>query len=187
MPSEPVITSLVMQADTGWFMLVSNCRSLEVRIPTNLPSLTTGRPEMPCRRIASTASPRRKSGPTVTGSSIILLSDFLTRSTSRAWASMDRFLWITPIPPCLAMEIAALASVTVSIAALTKGIRKLTLRVKRVSRRTSFGKTVLCWGTNKMSSKVKAGSGSNHRIVMSPVGFGRGRMCWCPGDVFVIE
>ena len=53
---------------------------------------------------------------------------------------MDRFLWITPIPPCCAMAIAIGASVTVSIAALTTGMLMLTLRVKRVVVSVSAGR-----------------------------------------------
>ncbi len=34
---------------------------------------------------------------------------------------MERFLWITPIPPCCAMAMASRDSVTVSMAALASG------------------------------------------------------------------
>ena len=48
-----------------------------------------------------------------------------TLSTSSACASMDIFLWIIPIPPCLAIAIAILCSVTVSIPALISGMFSL--------------------------------------------------------------
>jgi hypothetical protein len=54
---------------------------------------------------------------------------------------MVRFLWITPIPPCLARAIAISDSVTVSIAALMTGIFNLIFFVKDVEQSTSFGST----------------------------------------------
>ena len=60
-------------------------------------------------------------GESVIGSTIMPLSDRFTRSTSEACSSIDRFLWMTPRPPCCAIAIARRDSVTVSIAALTSG------------------------------------------------------------------
>ena len=57
------------------------------------------------------------------------LSDRLTRSTSDACSSIDRFLWMTPMPPCCAIAIARRDSVTVSIAALRSGTLTRMLRV----------------------------------------------------------
>ena len=48
------------------------------------------------------------------------LSERFTRSTSDACSSIDRFLWMTPRPPCCAIAMASRDSVTVSIAALTQ-------------------------------------------------------------------
>jgi hypothetical protein len=114
-----------------------------------------GTPEMRYFFIISWASTIFWSGSMVMGSMIIPLSDFFTLSTSMAWASMDRFLCIIPIPPSRAMVIAVLASVTVSIAALKRGIFKVILLVKIVLISTSFGTTSDLAGTSKTSSKVK--------------------------------
>ena len=69
-------------------------------------------------------------GESVIGSTIMPLSDRFTRSTSEACSSIDRFLWMTPRPPCCAIAIASRDSVTVSIAALTSGTLR---RIRRVS------------------------------------------------------
>jgi hypothetical protein len=47
-------------------------------------------------------------------------------------------------------------SVTVSIAADTSGMFRLILRVRRVARLTSRGRTVECAGTRRTSSNVRA-------------------------------
>jgi len=67
---------------------------------------------------------------------------------------MLRFLWMMPRPPSLAIAIAIPASVTVSIAALSTGIFKLSLALICVSRDTVAGSTLECCGTSKTSSKV---------------------------------
>ena len=77
----------------------------------------------------------------VMGSVIMPFSARLTRRTSSAWASMLMFLCSTPIPPSWAMAMAMADSVTVSMAALTKGMLSLMLRVKWVVVSTSLGKT----------------------------------------------
>ena len=74
----------------------------------------------------------RWSGESVIGFTIMPLSDRLTRSTSDACSSIDRFLWMTPMPPCCAIAIASRDSVTVSIAALASGTFRRMLRVNRV-------------------------------------------------------
>ena len=70
------------------------------------------------------------------------LSDFLTLSTSKAWASTDIFLWIMPMPPSRAMQIAVLDSVTESIAALSSGVLSFISFVNQVERSTWFGRTL---------------------------------------------
>ena len=84
------------------------------------------------------------------------LSDRFTRSTSDACSSIDRFLWITPRPPCCAMAMASLDSVTVSMAALTSGTFRRMFRVRRVVTSTAVGTTSECRGTSRTSSKVSA-------------------------------
>src|SRR6266566_1339460 len=98
----------------------------------------------------------RLEGPSVIGLTIMPLSERFTRSTSEACSSIDRFLWMTPRPPCWAMAIARLDSVTVSIAALTSGTFNRTLRVRRVETSTCVGSTVECCGTRSTSSNVSA-------------------------------
>ena len=93
------------------------------------------------------------------GLTIIPLSDRFTRSTSEACSSIDRFLWITPRPPCCAIAMARRDSVTVSIAALTIGTFSRILRVSRVLTSTCVGSTVECRGTSRTSSKVSAVAG----------------------------
>ena len=77
----------------------------------------------------------------VTGSTIMPLSDFLTLSTSMAWALISRLRWMNPNPPSRAMLMAVSASVTVSMAALTMGTLRLIRRVNRVLTVTSLGRT----------------------------------------------
>src|SRR5437762_2595611 len=45
-------------------------------------------------------------GRIVMGSTIIPLSERLTLSTSPAWSSIERFLWLTPSPPICAIAMA---------------------------------------------------------------------------------
>src|ERR1700704_6987527 len=63
---------------------------------------------------------------------------------------------MTPRPPCCAMAIARLDSVTVSIAALSSGTFSRILRVSRVETSTCVGSTVECCGTSRTSSNVSA-------------------------------
>ena len=68
----------------------------------------------------------------------------------------DMFLWTMPMPPSCAMAIARRASVTVSIAAEATGMLSGMVRVRRVLRLTSRGRTVEWAGTRRTSSKVRA-------------------------------
>ena len=79
------------------------------------------------------------SGAQVTGSVTIPASERLTRSTCCACSSTDRFLCSTPTPPWRAIAIAIRASVTVSIALETSGMRRLYLRVILVLVSASLG------------------------------------------------
>src|SRR5687768_14084527 len=92
----------------------------------------------------------------VTGSTIIPASLRLTRSTSCAWASMERFLWTTPMPPSWARAIASRASVTVSMAAESSGMLRVMPSHRVVRRLTSAGWTSEKPGTMRTSSKVSA-------------------------------
>jgi len=78
----------------------------------------------------------------------------LTLSTSSAWRSMERFLWITPSPPSWARAMAISLSVTVSIGELTMGMLRVMLRVSRVETSVSAGTTLECRGTSSTSSNV---------------------------------
>ncbi len=63
------------------------------------------------------------SGPQVTGLVIMPASDRLTTSTCLAWSSTDMFRCSTPRPPWRAIATAMVASVTVSMAEDSSGIR----------------------------------------------------------------
>ena len=67
------------------------------------------------------------------------LSERLTLSTWAHWASTGMFLWMIPIPPSLAIAIAIWCSVTVSMAADTRGEASRTPRVKGAEMETSAG------------------------------------------------
>ena len=95
-------------------------------------------------------------GESVIGLTIIPLSERFTRSTSDACSSIDRFLWMTPMPPCCAIAIASRDSVTVSIAALSSGTFTRMLRVTRDDTSTALGSTCECRGTSSTSSNVSA-------------------------------
>mgnify|MGYP007102008791 CR=1 FL=1 len=88
------------------------------------------------------------------GSEMTPFSERFTLSTSSACSSIDIFLCITPIPPCLAIAIAILCSVTVSIPELIRGICNWIFLVSCVLRSTSFGITSEYAGTNNTSSNV---------------------------------
>src|SRR5207302_414365 len=67
-------------------------------------------------------------------------ANFFTRPTSRACASMPMLLWITPMPPSWAIAMERRASVTVSMAADSRGTFRRMPRVTRVERSTSRGR-----------------------------------------------
>ncbi len=132
-PTGTVISSsLVMSSETGSEVRVSKRRSRLVRMPTSLGPTVTGTPLMRNFAMRARASATGASGATVTGSTIMPDSDRFTLSTSAAWASMVMFLWMKPIPPSWARAIARWASVTVSMAAETIGIRSEIVLVRRV-------------------------------------------------------
>ena len=95
-------------------------------------------------------------GESVIGLTIIPLSDRFTRSTSDACSSTVRFLWMTPMPPCCAIAMASLDSVTVSIAALSSGTLTRMCRVTHDVTSTALGSTSECRGTSSTSSNVSA-------------------------------
>ncbi len=127
---------------TGCSRLVSKRVSRPVTIPTTLPFLTTGTPLILLAWVSAINSRTVVSGVTVIGSFTIPASNFFTRRTSAACATMSMFLCKIPIPPFCAIAIAIRDSVTVSIAAETSGIFRSMPRVKRVFKETSFGRTV---------------------------------------------
>ena len=133
---------------------VSNFKSRFVIMPTNFLPSVIGTPEMRYFPISSSASFIVCSGVRENGSVITPFSERFTLSTSSACASIDIFLWITPIPPCLAIAIAMRCSVTVSIPALISGIFSLIFFVRQVDKSTSFGITSEYAGTSSTSSKV---------------------------------
>ena len=67
---------------------------------------------------------------------------------------MDIFLWIMPMPPCLAIAIAMRCSVTVSMLALIIGMFSLIFLVRYVVKSIMFGVTSEYCGTSSTSSNV---------------------------------
>ena len=135
---------------------VSNRRSRLVRIPASFPPASVmGTPEILYFFITSSASKILFPGCMVMGSTIMPLSERFTLSTSVAWSSRLRLLWMTPRPPCWAMAMASRDSVTVSIAEETMGTFKRIFRVRRVLVSTREGRTSLRAGNSSTSSKVR--------------------------------
>ena len=147
-----VITSPTRMAEASSMKRTSRL----VRMPTSLPSSTTGSPDTRKSAIRSRASCTELREDTVTGSRIMPLSLFLTRSTSRRWRSMGMFLWVMPMPPMRAMLMAMADSVTVSMAAESRGMRSSMEGVSQVEMSTASGVTSEKLGTSKISSKVRA-------------------------------
>ena len=107
-------------------------RSRLVIMPSRWSSTsTTGRPEIRYSPHTSSSCSRVASGPIVTGFGMRPVWVRLTRSTWRAWSSMDRLRCSTPMPPWRAMAMAMRDSVTVSMAAETIGTPRLISRVSR--------------------------------------------------------
>ena len=96
---------------------------------------------MPYSSIRRSASFTSASLFSVTGSIIMPFSARFTLRTSFAWRSMLIFLCSTPMPPSWAMPMAIAASVTVSIAADTKGVFNMIFFEKRDATVTSLGST----------------------------------------------
>ena len=134
-PSE-VIDSLILLVKS-----VSNFKSRLVMIPTSLVPSVIGTPEILNFAISSSASFNVCSGESENGSVITPFSERFTLSTSSACASIDIFLWMIPIPPCLAIAIAIFDSVTVSIAALIIGMFNTIFCVRCVVRLIMLGVT----------------------------------------------
>ena len=156
-PSGVVMSLRVIIALTGWSRLRSNRMSRLVTMPTGFPSdATTGKPEISCRRISSTATASLWSGPMVTGLMTTPVSAFLTLLTSSACSATVKFLCTMPMPPSRAMQMAVAASVTVSIADEMMGFASRMPAVSWVRTSTSLGRTSLSAGTSNTSSKVSA-------------------------------
>ena len=149
-----------MTAVTGWSNRSSKRISRLVTIPvTRPPSSSTGTPEKFFSRMRATTSPTVAEVETQTGSLMIPLSYFLTALTCSACSAGVMLRWTTPSPPDCARQMAARASVTVSIAAEMSGILSVMLREKALVRSTSCGRTSDRLGTSSTSSKVSARSG----------------------------
>ena len=133
----------VIIEETSASIFSAYLKSLPVTIPFNLPSSTTGIPEILNLLVRFFNSSIEFFELIVTGSLTIPLSYFFTAFTSIAWSSIELFLWITPIPPASASEIAIFDSVTVSIAADNNGIFKTILLVSFDEISTSLGRKSL--------------------------------------------
>lgn len=138
---------------TRFSRVITSCTGVErssikrmsrlVMMPSSFPAGSVmGTPLMRYSPIIRSASPTLELGGSVMGSTIMPLSLRLTLRTISACASMSMFLWITPMPPSRAIATAMPVSVTVSIAALTKGMFSRTRRVSWADTSTSCGSTV---------------------------------------------
>ena len=76
----------------------------------------------------------------------------MTWLTWSACCSTVRFLWITPMPPSIAIAIAIGASVTVSIAAERNGMLRRMREVRRVDRSVESGRKSAYCRTSDTSS-----------------------------------
>ncbi len=92
------------------------------------------------------------SGAQVTGLFTMPASERFTRSTCITCSATAMFRCSTPTPPIRAMAMAIRASVTVSIALDTNGVRSVIRRVSRVEVSTSEGMTSLGAGSSSTSS-----------------------------------
>src|SRR5258706_7558842 len=95
-------------------------------------------------------------GEIVIGSLTTPLSKRFTLATSAPCCLGVMFLCTMPMPPSWASAMARRDSVTVSMAADSSGIFSWMVRVSRVVRLTSRGRTVEWAGTRRTSSKVSA-------------------------------
>mmetsp|Transcript_19678 Transcript_19678/g.48372 ORF Transcript_19678/g.48372 Transcript_19678/m.48372 type:complete len:254 (+) Transcript_19678:417-1178(+) len=129
-------------------------------IPTNLPPIfplsVTGNDENPRDSFVRYTSSKVLSGLKQTGSRMNPFLNFFTRLTSAAWSSGFMFEWIIPIPPCSAIVIAILCSVTVSMGEETNGTCSSMLRVSLVEMSTSPSAKEMCPGMTITSSYVYA-------------------------------
>ena len=135
---------------------ISKRKSRLVSMPTNLLALSTmGMPPILLSLISCNASPTVASGSKVMGSSINPFSLRFTLRTCSACKSILIFLCNIPNPPSRAKAMAKVASVTVSIAALSRGTFRVIFLVSRVCIFTSRGSTCEYAGISNTSSKVR--------------------------------
>mmetsp|Transcript_74333 Transcript_74333/g.187936 ORF Transcript_74333/g.187936 Transcript_74333/m.187936 type:complete len:298 (-) Transcript_74333:299-1192(-) len=102
-----------------------------------LPSSVTGKPVKPCLRRKSSSSDRVMVGRMQIGSVMKPFLNFFTCMTSWTWASTVKFVWMTPMPPCKAIAMAILCSVTVSMGLDTMGVFNAMPLLNRESKQTS--------------------------------------------------
>ncbi len=156
-PTRAVTSGMgVITSEAGRLKSVSKRRSRLVMMPTSRPSWSmTGRPEIWNRPHSSSTSASVASPVVVTGSETMPDSERFTRSTCRAWSSIERLRCRMPMPPWRAIAMAIRDSVTVSIAAETSGSLTEMLRDSRVEVSTSLGMTSVAPGSSSTSSKVR--------------------------------
>src|SRR5256886_8872160 len=100
-------------------------------MPTTFRPSTTGSPEILCNAVSASTSRTDIVGGIVIGSLTTPLSKRLTFATSAACVLGDMFLCTIPRPPSCAIAIASRPSVTVSIAAESRGIFSVMRRGRR--------------------------------------------------------
>mmetsp|Transcript_98536 Transcript_98536/g.261862 ORF Transcript_98536/g.261862 Transcript_98536/m.261862 type:complete len:298 (-) Transcript_98536:224-1117(-) len=127
---------------------VTRPSSLEPTVPSSV----TGKPVKPHFLLRTSSSDIIIVGLMHIGSVRKPFLKRLTFMTSSAWSSTGMLVWITPIPPCSAMPMAILDSVTVSIGLETTGVRSLMVLEKCDSSTTSPTPKLMCPGMQMRSS-----------------------------------
>ena len=149
--------SLVITFLMGWSKSSPSIKRMSrlVMMPTRMPSWQMGTPEILNRPMISSASRTRLSGERKKGLTMTPFSERLTRSTWSAWRSMVMFLWMMPMPPSRAMAMAMSDSVTVSMAAVSRGALRRMVLVSWVEKSTWLGRTLDSAGISSTSSNVR--------------------------------
>mmetsp|Transcript_50508 Transcript_50508/g.109917 ORF Transcript_50508/g.109917 Transcript_50508/m.109917 type:complete len:294 (+) Transcript_50508:772-1653(+) len=117
-----------------------------------LPSTVTGKPVKPHFLRSSSSSASVVAVGMHLGSMMKPLLYCFTSITSLHCSSTGRFVWMTPMPPCSAMAMAILLSVTVSMGLDTTGVRSGIFFEKREFSSTSCTPKLMCPGMQMRSS-----------------------------------
>ncbi len=192
MPSRQVTSSRVIIASTFWSRFLSKRTSRLVRMPTSRPSLRhrdAGDLVLPHQLHRAVQRRVGLDGDRIHHHAALVLLDL--GDLERLLLGWSRFLWMTPMPPSWAMAMAVRASVTVSMAALTRGMCRRRLRVSWAPTSTSRGSDValgrqeqdVVEGESKRHVGVDHFSSPMRRASGAASGVGRGRRLQVSGRV----